>query len=62
MKAEDKKIVTFCRESLKYFIDLSNNGIEIKNIDKIKEQYNLSDEELLKKALAEEVIGVEKIK
>ena len=59
---EKKRLIEFCRKSLKYFIDLEQKGTEIKNIDIIKNQYKMSDEELYDKAIKGEIPGIEKIK
>ena len=59
---EKKRLIDFCRESLKYFINLEQKGTEIRNIDIIKKQYKMSDEELYDKAIKGEIPGIEKIK
>ena len=66
---QDKiRLIKFCRDSLKFYIDANDlwektrgeQGMMIKDINKVKEQYALNDDILLEKMFQGEVIGIEK--
>lgn len=66
---QDKiRLIKFCRDNLKFYIDTNDlwektrgeQGMMVKNINKVKEQYALNDDILLEKMFRGEIVGIEK--